>query len=58
MAGGFLDAIGLGEYWPPFSRQYAYVGKTIVDVAQSFMKEVRDGSFVNSVVRIGAARKE
>jgi 3-methyl-2-oxobutanoate hydroxymethyltransferase len=52
------DAIGLGDYWPPFSRQYAYVGKTIVDVAQSFMKEVRDGSFVNSVVRIGAARKE
>jgi 3-methyl-2-oxobutanoate hydroxymethyltransferase len=49
------DAIGLGDYWPPFSRQYAYAGKTIVDVAQSFMKEVRDGTFVNSVVRMSAS---
>ncbi|HWW21368.1 MAG TPA: 3-methyl-2-oxobutanoate hydroxymethyltransferase [Steroidobacteraceae bacterium] len=52
------DAIGLGDYWPPFSRQYAYVGKTIVDVAASFMKEVRDGTFVNSVVRINALRPD
>jgi 3-methyl-2-oxobutanoate hydroxymethyltransferase len=49
------DAIGLGDYWPPFSRQYAYVGKTIVDVAQSFMKEVRDGTFANNVVRMSAS---
>lgn len=31
------DAIGLGDYRPPFSRQYAYVSRTIVDVATSFM---------------------
>ena len=49
------DAIGLGDYWPPFSRQYAYVGKTIIDVAQSFMKEVREGSLVNNVVRLSAS---
>jgi 3-methyl-2-oxobutanoate hydroxymethyltransferase len=52
------DAIGLGDYWPPFSRQYANVGKTIVDVAKSFMKEVRDGTFVNTVVRMNASRGE
>jgi 3-methyl-2-oxobutanoate hydroxymethyltransferase len=52
------DAIGLGDYWPPFSRQYAYVGKTIVDVAQSFAREVRDGTFVNQVLRLNASRKE
>lgn len=51
------DAVGLGDYWPPFSRQYAYVGKTIVDVAQSFMSEVRDGTFVNNVLKMNAARK-
>jgi 3-methyl-2-oxobutanoate hydroxymethyltransferase len=46
------DAVGLGDYWPPFSRQYAYVGKTMVDVAESFMKEVRDGTFVNHVLQM------
>jgi 3-methyl-2-oxobutanoate hydroxymethyltransferase len=43
------DAIGLGDYWPPFSRQYAYVGRTIVDVAGAFLREVQDGTFVNQV---------
>lgn len=43
------DAMGLGDYWPPFSRQYAYVGRTLVDVAESFIKEVSDGTFVNNV---------
>jgi 3-methyl-2-oxobutanoate hydroxymethyltransferase len=46
------DAIGLGDYWPPFSRQYAYVGKTIVNVAESFMKEVHEGTFVDHVLRM------
>ena len=27
------DAIGLGDRWPPFSRQYAYVSATIVHAA-------------------------
>jgi 3-methyl-2-oxobutanoate hydroxymethyltransferase len=52
------DAIGLGDYWPPFSRQYAYVGKAIVDVAESFMKEVGDGTFVNNVSKMKASGKE
>jgi 3-methyl-2-oxobutanoate hydroxymethyltransferase len=52
------DAIGLGDYWPPFSRQYAYVGKAIVDVAESFMKEVRDGTFVNNVLQVNASKKD
>jgi 3-methyl-2-oxobutanoate hydroxymethyltransferase len=52
------DAIGLGDYGPPFSRQYAYVGKAIVDVAESFMKEVRDGTFVNNVLKMNASKKD
>lgn len=51
------DAIGLGDYWPPFSRQYAYVGRTIVDVATSFMKEVGDRTFVDNVLRFNSSRK-
>lgn len=46
------DAIGMGDYWPPFSRQYAYVSRTIVDVAESFAREVRDGTFVSNVLRM------
>jgi len=34
------DAIGLGDYWPSFSKQYAYVGKTIEQVAADFRREV------------------
>ena len=52
------DAIGLGDYWPPFSRQYAYVGQTIVEVAEAFMDEVRDGTFVNKVLRMRAAGED
>jgi 3-methyl-2-oxobutanoate hydroxymethyltransferase len=50
------DAIGLGDHWPPFSRQYANAGKTIVDVAACFMKEVHEGTFVNHILRLNADR--
>jgi 3-methyl-2-oxobutanoate hydroxymethyltransferase len=52
------DAVGLGDYWPPFSRQYAYVGRTVIDVAKAFMQEVSDGTFVNHVLTMNAPRKE
>ena len=52
------DAIGLGEYWPPFSRQYAYVGRTIVEVATAFRQEVQAGTFVNNVLRMRGSRTE
>jgi 3-methyl-2-oxobutanoate hydroxymethyltransferase len=50
------DVMGLGDRWPVFSKQYAYVGRTLVDVAQSFMAEVRDGTFVDNVLRLTATR--
>jgi len=52
------DAIGLGDYWPPFSRQYAYMGKTLADVAQAFKREVHDGTFVNNILRMNTPGKE
>jgi 3-methyl-2-oxobutanoate hydroxymethyltransferase len=39
------DAIGLGDKWPPFSRQYAYVGKTIVEAAETFVRQVMGKTF-------------
>lgn len=39
------DAVGLGEKWPPFSRQYAYVGDTITAAAAEFACQVKEKSF-------------
>ncbi len=51
------DAIGLGDYWPPFSRQYAYTGRTITDVAAAFMNEVSEGTFVNNVLSMNTSER-
>jgi 3-methyl-2-oxobutanoate hydroxymethyltransferase len=39
------DAIGLGERWPPFSRQYAYAGRLILEAAATFARQVRERSY-------------
>jgi len=39
------DAIGLGERWPPFSRQYAYAGRLIVEAAATFARQVRERGY-------------
>ncbi len=39
------DLLGLGEAWPPFSRQYAYLGRQIVEAAESFLHDVETGRF-------------
>lgn len=39
------DAIGMGEKWPPFSRQYAYVGKAIEDATAEYAHQVRARTF-------------
>jgi 3-methyl-2-oxobutanoate hydroxymethyltransferase len=39
------DALGLGERWPPFSRQYAQMSKAIVEVAKQIMRDVEGRSF-------------
>ena len=39
------DAIGMGDYWPPFSKQYAHVGEIIEKVATDFRQEVEQKLF-------------
>ena len=39
------DALGYGEKWPPFSRQYAYLGKTITEAAETYAQQVWERTF-------------
>lgn len=39
------DALGLGEKWPPFSRQYAYLGREITQAAATFAQQVTAATF-------------
>jgi 3-methyl-2-oxobutanoate hydroxymethyltransferase len=39
------DALGLGDRWPPFSRQYVYLGDVITSAAREFGREVRERTF-------------
>ena len=39
------DAIGLGDRWPPFSRQYAHVGRTTLEAAVTFVRQVETRTF-------------
>ncbi|MDN3519374.1 3-methyl-2-oxobutanoate hydroxymethyltransferase [Aquisalimonas lutea] len=45
------DALGLGDYWPPFSKQYAYVSKTVLEVATDFSEEVESRKFPNNIIQ-------
>jgi len=44
------DAIGLGDYWPPFSKQYAHITKTIDEVVNSYKNEVMSREFPGNII--------
>jgi 3-methyl-2-oxobutanoate hydroxymethyltransferase len=39
------DAFGLNEAVPPFAKQYAHLGRLMVDAAKEYAAEVREGRF-------------
>jgi len=39
------DVIGMGDYWPPFSKQYAHVNDTVSSAAKAFIKDVKEKRF-------------
>ena len=45
------DALGLGDYWPPFSKQYAYLSKTVLKVANEFSEEVESMKFPSNIIQ-------
>jgi 3-methyl-2-oxobutanoate hydroxymethyltransferase len=51
------DALGLGDYWPPFSKQYAHVSKTILQVAKEFSNEVESMAFPRNTVHFMGSGK-
>lgn len=46
------DALGLGDYWPPFSKQYAHVSESILEVAKAFAGEVKSREFPNNIIKM------
>lgn len=52
------DALGLGGYWPPFSKQYARVSKTILQVAKEFSSEVASREFPNNIIQYTGTDKK
>ena len=51
------DAIGIGDYWPPFSKQYAHASRTILQVAREFVTEVESGQFPNNILKFAGTKK-
>jgi 3-methyl-2-oxobutanoate hydroxymethyltransferase len=41
------DMLGIGDYWPPFSKQYAQIGHIVEQAAAKFKDEVEDGLFLS-----------
>ncbi len=51
------DALGLGDYWPPFSKQYAHIGQSVLEVAKIFAKEVESHEFPENILDFARAGK-
>jgi 3-methyl-2-oxobutanoate hydroxymethyltransferase len=41
----------LGDYWPPFSKQYAHMSQAILKVAKEFAAEVASREFPNNIIQ-------
>jgi 3-methyl-2-oxobutanoate hydroxymethyltransferase len=51
------DALGMGDYWPPFSKQYAHVSQVIRKVAKEFSSEVESKVFPNNIIQLTGTEK-
>lgn len=51
------DALGLGNYWPPFSKQYAHMSQVIHKVAREFSHEVETKEFPDNIIQFVADGK-
>jgi 3-methyl-2-oxobutanoate hydroxymethyltransferase len=51
------DALGLGDYWPPFSKQYAHVSEIVVRVARDFSSEVASREFPDNIIPMSGSGK-
>ena len=51
------DALGLGDLWPPFSKQYAHISRTILKVAEEFSSEVKAREFPDNIIKLTGSGK-
>jgi 3-methyl-2-oxobutanoate hydroxymethyltransferase len=51
------DALGFGDYWPPFSKQYAHLSRRIIQVAKEFSSEVESREFPNNIIQFTGTGK-
>ncbi|GAB6042936.1 3-methyl-2-oxobutanoate hydroxymethyltransferase [Endothiovibrio diazotrophicus] len=52
------DALGLGDYWPPFSKQYAHLSRSILEVAETYSREVNSREFPNNIIPFARSGSE
>jgi 3-methyl-2-oxobutanoate hydroxymethyltransferase len=52
------DMLGLGEYAPPFVRQYADLGGAVIQAATEYIADVRSGEFPETAVSPAGAKKQ
>ncbi len=52
------DVLGLGDYWPPFSKQYAQLSQSIDEVARHFSCEVELLKFPNNIIQFTGSGKK
>ncbi|MCL1127266.1 3-methyl-2-oxobutanoate hydroxymethyltransferase [Shewanella surugensis] len=45
------DALGLGDYWPPFSKQYGKINEEITKIAREYCYEVESEMFPNNIIQ-------
>jgi 3-methyl-2-oxobutanoate hydroxymethyltransferase len=45
------DLLGLGDYWPPFSKQYLHLDKLITEAARQYSQEVKTRTFPQTPTR-------
>jgi len=51
------DVLGLGDYWPPFSKQYAHLSHSIQEVARHFSCEVESEKYPNNIIQLAGSGK-
>lgn len=51
------DALGWGDRWPPFSKQYAHLDQVVCEVARTYKEEVTTRKFPNNILQFTGSNK-
>lgn len=51
------DALGFGDYWPPFSKQYSHINEVVTQVAKDYRSEVEGEIFPKNIIAMTGTNK-